>query len=357
MYTKLESLRGVAACLVALGHSRFTYGESPIVFVQNNYIFVDFFFILSGFVIAFVYSNKIREGMSFRSYFILRFGRIYPLHFFVLLMFVPVILLKQYLYSIGIGIEDPSVNNNIYTFLLNITLLHSMGLHNTLTWNEPSWSISVEFFTYMAFYFLSLSLDKKNNLLTPLLISIICYGILINLGRKEWDIATDFGFIRCMAAFYIGVLIYRIKKYNLLIDNIKKNVYLYEILSVTFAVVGVTLAGEYPLLNLFSIISLSLVVLIFSSTENGIIGNILNMNILRKIGAWSYSIYMLHWFIFGGITNLIEDLLKYDLNEPLGIYSVIANILLLFITIYISRFTYKYIETVFRKLAKQKVNP
>ena len=41
--------------------------------------------------------------------------------------------------------------NNSYSFLLNVFLLHSMGLIDYLSWNAPSWSISVEFYTYLVF--------------------------------------------------------------------------------------------------------------------------------------------------------------------------------------------------------------
>ena len=54
IYDKLESLRGVAACCVALHHSPFMLGAQPAGFVASSYLFVDFFFILSGFVMTHV---------------------------------------------------------------------------------------------------------------------------------------------------------------------------------------------------------------------------------------------------------------------------------------------------------------
>ncbi len=41
--------------------------------------------------------------------------------------------------------------NNAYSFVLNLLLLHSMGFIDYLSWNAPSWSISVEFYTYLVF--------------------------------------------------------------------------------------------------------------------------------------------------------------------------------------------------------------
>jgi peptidoglycan/LPS O-acetylase OafA/YrhL len=55
-YKSLESLRGMAALIVALFHSGFYVGEKHIIIAQGE-IFVDFFFILSGFVMACAYTD------------------------------------------------------------------------------------------------------------------------------------------------------------------------------------------------------------------------------------------------------------------------------------------------------------
>jgi peptidoglycan/LPS O-acetylase OafA/YrhL len=354
IFYKLESLRGIAACLVVLLHSSFTFGEASIAFVNNSYLFVDFFFILSGFVMALSFSKKIQNGLPFSAYFILRLGRIYPLHIFMLIVVVPYVIAKQYFYTQGFGGTDQYFDNNVSTFLSNVILIHSMGLHDNLSWNSPSWSISVEFFTYIAFYLLSLSLDSKKSLFTPLIFSIICYGILVSLGRQNLDITYDYGFFRCLGAFYIGVFIFRVKKYEFLNRNICKNINMCEISSVTIAVIGVTLAAEHRLGWVFPIVSFSLVILIFSNQRNGIIGYILNTNMLKKIGVWSYSIYMIHWIVLSISSNVTDVILQYPL-KGLGLYSVVLNIINLTIIILLSRFTYQYIENPFRRLTKQAV--
>src|SRR5215831_2677991 len=72
MFYKLESLRGVAACLVFIHHSPFLVTDQSCGFVTSSYLFVDYFFILSGFVVTHAYRAKILTGMSFRQYFSLR---------------------------------------------------------------------------------------------------------------------------------------------------------------------------------------------------------------------------------------------------------------------------------------------
>src|SRR5947207_14296459 len=81
-FEALDSWRGIAACLVALYHLRL-YSDSPLIalpLLQHSYLFVDFFFVLSGFVIAANYQQRLGEGFSMWRFALLRFGRVYPLH-------------------------------------------------------------------------------------------------------------------------------------------------------------------------------------------------------------------------------------------------------------------------------------
>jgi len=195
LFFKLESLRGVAACLVILFHSSFNFGLLPVAFISNSYLFVDFFFIISGFVMSYAYGGKIKEGLSFKNYIFLRLGRIYPLHLFMLFLWLPYILIKQYMYTSGYGGTDQFEASNLSSFISNLVLLQSMGLHSHLSWNGPSWSISTELFAYVIFYILTFLVDKKNKLVLPIIVPILCYLFLFSLGRNNLNITFDYGFI------------------------------------------------------------------------------------------------------------------------------------------------------------------
>src|SRR5882757_7822109 len=87
-FEALDGWRGVCACLVVLFHF---HGHSPVyssALVRNSYLFVDFFFVLSGFVIAWNYATKLDTWPGVKRFLILRLGRVYPLHLFMLLCFV-----------------------------------------------------------------------------------------------------------------------------------------------------------------------------------------------------------------------------------------------------------------------------
>ena len=79
----LTSMRFLAALFVLLSHLSFLKDNSSysLFFVEDGFIGVTFFFILSGFILAYSYSEKfIRDEVSKRKYFIARIARIYPLH-------------------------------------------------------------------------------------------------------------------------------------------------------------------------------------------------------------------------------------------------------------------------------------
>src|SRR6266576_119115 len=88
-FVVLDSWRGIAACLVALFHleaySHLVYSHlHGVPFLGNSWLFVDFFFVLSGFVIAANYQQRLLDGFGVGRFLLLRLGRLYPLHFAVL---------------------------------------------------------------------------------------------------------------------------------------------------------------------------------------------------------------------------------------------------------------------------------
>ncbi len=354
MFGKLESLRGVAACLVVIFHSSFSFGLEPLAFFDNSYLFVDFFFILSGFVMSFAYADKISDGMPFKKYIFLRLGRIYPLHLFMLLVWVPYILMKQYLYTSGYGGSDQFEKSNIFTFISNVFLVHSMGIHSDLSWNGPSWSISTEFFAYIAFFFVSALIDRKKTLFVPALISIACYMFLYSLGGSSLNITTDYGFFRCLGAFYSGVLLYRLRPMIPNVDSPKALTVL-ELTSIILVVYTVSNAFlSKPFIGL-SLLSFIFTVAVFSNSQSGVFGNLLENKLMRSIGLWSYSIYLIHAIVMLVAANVAEYLLKINMNQAFEYWSVLINIVLLSLIILISKYTYIYVEKHFRDAVKRKV--
>jgi len=355
MFNKLESLRGIAACMVILFHSQFKFGAAPFEFIANCYLLVDLFFVLSGFVMSHAYGDKIGRGLPLTNYIALRLGRLYPLHLFMLFAWLPYVLLKQYLFAHGMGGKDQFVENNLSSFTANLFLVNAMGVNDSLSWNQPSWSIGAEFYTYLVFYATLCLIDRNRQPLIPLLVSGSCYAFLFtHLHNNNFDITYDFGFIRCLAAFYLGVFVYRIRPY--LTQYLRgKKLQALEILAVATTLAAVTFADRDPIILALAIVSFAGVLLAFSSEHDGYLGARLQSGAMRRLGLWSYSIYMTHKLILAITANIVTYVLKDDLSQPFGLLSPLINGGVFIVVLFVSRLTYIHIEQRFRDRVKAMV--
>src|SRR5690242_15244341 len=149
----LNSLRGIAALLTTIFHINIVLssfggglvnGKATSI-VSRMYLMVDFFFILSGFILCYVYANRFEgpvKGKDFKRFTIARFARVYPLHLFSLLLTTLFLFLLHQCGVIVTPILD--AENSGYSFITNLFLLHSMNFHQWFTFTHASWSISTE---------------------------------------------------------------------------------------------------------------------------------------------------------------------------------------------------------------------
>jgi peptidoglycan/LPS O-acetylase OafA/YrhL len=164
---KLDQLTGwrfIAAFGVILCHfSDLLFPNQSAMFLsiwKGMANFVAFFFILSGFILAYNYQSKILEGsVSTRSFLVARFARIYPALIFSLIFSLPVFVF------LNLRLHIPIAQLLIYsasTILLLKTWIPLTNWGNIAQWNGPTWSIETEFFFYLCFPFLVRPLSKLN---------------------------------------------------------------------------------------------------------------------------------------------------------------------------------------------------
>lgn len=140
-FLSLDAFRGLAAIMVVLFHSRFYSSPEPLPFVANSYLFVDFFFILSGFIMAHAYQHRLGDSVGWKRFVVLRLGRLYPLHLFMLFRWLPYILFKWFVYQQEAVGTDPFIVNNFSTFLAHLFLVQSLGVFEQaqqFSWNFPA---------------------------------------------------------------------------------------------------------------------------------------------------------------------------------------------------------------------------
>jgi len=346
----LESLRGLAAITVCLFHFRFSSSIFLInnTFIQNGWIMVDFFFVLSGFVISYGYKDKLINLNNLFSFQFNRFIRLYPLHLITLLLFLNLEFLqfaKEYFTGV-IGEGAAFTNNNFKNFFLNFFLVQAL-FNNDLTFNNPSWSISTEFFTYLLYGLIIIFFKKTYSSI----LIFLCIVILTSLILKgEIQYSNQLSIFRCMFSFFLGCIVC----YSRDIIKISINsffVYLSFLISIYL------ILNLINIQNLFLPISFSLLIFsLISSDKDLLIKKLLNNNILIFIGKISYGIYMIHYFVWITIEQItvligIGDPSKKYLYEP--ILGIIILLIGLFTIIFLSYLSYEFFEKKIMKYRKR----
>lgn len=152
---QLTGLRAVLAWWVVLYHlaepdlAAITLGPFDTL-RTHGYLAVDGFFILSGFILAYVYRDTFANPApgTYVEFLIARLSRIYPVHLVVLALLV-VLFGSAYL---GLGFRARVAERfGLDELLWQVSLLHGWGFSRRLAWNYPSWSISAEWFAYLCF--------------------------------------------------------------------------------------------------------------------------------------------------------------------------------------------------------------
>ncbi|WP_407184973.1 acyltransferase family protein [Bradyrhizobium centrosematis] len=282
-FVVLDFYRFVAALGVFIFHLKLIdTGISPAW--NGSYgLFVDMFFILSGFVISYSYPSDARGVAAYSRFMIRRIARIYPLHLLSLLIFVVLI---------GVGLERTARSTSL-DFLYNILLLQAWGVTDHLSFNSPSWSISAEFFCYLVFPLLMLFARKVQPVVLGVIVAAL-YLILAHGHLPIWQERSqmyganfDYGMLRALPSFLNGILL-------AILFRMSRP---YRHKRMIFA--GIGLFGLSVLvLNVFA--KPDLAILLFSSAilltavGESAFKQFPGACLLGRLGNTSYAIYMLH---------------------------------------------------------------
>lgn len=280
--------------MVALFHLQFSDSKvTQSLFVRNSDIFVDFFFVLSGLVIYHAYENRISTIQELKIFLHKRIRRIYPLHLFVLSLWIVAEVFKFQTSNIINYSSTAFTINNSSTLISQLLLLNSYGIDNTLAWNYPSWSISAEFFAYFIFSLFILLISKRLRLILALLIAFLSLLILFNNTASIVSYTYNLGFIRCLYGFFIGCLVLDTRKFINYIPhkNISSALEVFIIIILVLQVNFLDTINSYVSPLLFGVF-----VFIYSY-DNGCVSKFLQSHVFQLFGKVSYSIYMIHALI------------------------------------------------------------
>lgn len=204
--------------------------------------------------------------------------------------------------------------------------------------NYPSWSISSEMISYLAYGSILLFIPKRISTISFLAVIGGSICTLLYIGTLHLNYTSDFGFLRGFISFFIGVLIF--KSYRQKSFTLNSN---FEYLSIALIIFCFYLMST----NLYSnnyyyaipfFLGFSILVL---TKTNGLISKILEKEIFQFLGRISYSMYLNHGLIIIIIPRILFNLFKFNVN----LFSQTLVILVSMIVVIIfSHFTYLLIE-------------
>lgn len=326
----LTSIRGLFALYVAIYH----IFPRTNAFLANGYLSVDLFFVLSGFIMSYVYSVKFSSNIQINDYLLYikgRFARVYPLYAFI-------IIITSFFYFKN-EIPTPSFKDYIilFSFLQSIT-----DVDNNLI--PHAWSIAVEFIAYLIFPFAMLCLSKRHGFITLAIVTLAAFiGLYMASSKGYWGpldvFSGGFSVVRCLSDYALGIVSFfalqaaREKLNGKVLDALL-------IFLVAFAFATLNFRG----FDLLVVACFALIVPLLSESH-GIVYKLMSFSPLVYLGEISYSIYLIHYplcrklaFIPGWLHNKI--------------WLIDVNYIALLMTVIISIFTYHFIEVPFRSLIR-----
>lgn len=373
-FTEVDGLRGLAALMVAFLHFDVVYSLSENRFINSSWLFVDFFFVLSGFIIAANYSKRINDSFALFSFIALRVGRLWPLHVFILFLYVLVeffifILLRYEVVTLSyMPFQGARYAAGI---IYEVLFLHALPFLPNTSWNSPSWSISVEFVTYIVFGVLILSLPRYRNWLC--VIFIMGSSIVVSLSSEGIESAHEVAIFRCIYGFFVGVLLFSLYSSSGLkvsVSKLRNNTILFSVIEV-LSVISVITFISYAHIHGVSILApflfaLTTLPFLFG---NGVLSRLLRTRLFLSLGNLSYSIYMVHSFIFSILNFSIQlffseyvtrsedkyQFVAYDNANENMMAGNIVFVVTIMIVIFSSALLYRFVELPCRDITKKYI--
>jgi peptidoglycan/LPS O-acetylase OafA/YrhL len=321
----LDGLRGIAAIMVLIYHIFEAYSVNRFeLIIGHGYMAVDFFFVLSGFIVGYAYDSRWQK-MSFGAFLKRRIIRLHPMVVFG--MILGAILFYFGESSIFPLIKDTAIWKMLLYLLLGILLIPTPPSADIRGWQEmhtldaPAWSL---FFEYIANILYGLFIRKFSKAALAVLVGIAACAVIYLTIFVQGDVFGGWtfdgqhlyvGFTRLMYPFFAGLLLFRLKKLASI-----KNALLWCTLLLLAALVIPRIGGETRLwMN--GIYEAAVILIIFPLIVfMGASGNVQRPFIKRLcklLGDMSYPMYLINYPVLYLYTAWIADT-HYTLAESYG---------------------------------------
>lgn len=312
VFATMNGLRGIAAMVVIAYH--WFHG------LPNGYLAVDFFYVLSGFVIAHAYENRLQNGLSLGGFLAVRLIRLYPLYFIGMAASIFVVAASFAAKGVIISAESTAFQSIPFAILM----LPAPGTAELYPLNYPAWSLFYELIANIV-YAASFRIWTTARIITlvivcgvGMIVHQIIVGNLYGDGGFDWP-SFWFGFMRVFFSFPAGILIYRLHVTN---SYTAPRVPSFAIAVLLLAAL-VTSRPEIGPIDVFLVFPL----LVFLSAESEPSARLLPL--FATLGSASYAIYILHEPIHRIVSAVLTKLgMTVGASADMAIFALVIPICL-----------------------------
>lgn len=345
MIDTLTSLRFVFTLMVFGAHCYEIDDFFMSHFFKEGFVGVSFFFVLSGFIIAYNYQNKFLEKKTTkRTFWVARIARIYPLHWLTLLIAA----------ALGNYVVATNAFDWCKHFLASATLTNAYIPESSyfFSFDSPSWSLCCEQLFYFVFPFLVPIVGNYKNLLYAFLVVAIL--MLIGMHYTPESLIKGYWYVNPITRFpdfIAGMLLYQLYTHLKNKNITSRQGSLIEIASIVLFFAFYLYATEIPKVYRYSCyywLPIAFVLITFA-LQRGVISKILSNRYLKIGGEISFSFYLIHLLI-------ITSYLEWQKESSFQIASYISIPVLFCITILLSLISYYYFEKPMNKRVKIVLN-
>lgn len=256
-----------------------------------GYLGVEIFFMISGFVMAYNYQNKIANGeIAFNKYFFKRVKHLWFINFVTLLM----VTVEHFIYFRYTGTTYVASNFDLWHFILNIFLLQYgiTEMPYQYSYNVPAWCLTIELVCYII-YFVIIRSDKNKGYWLMKCISCVLIGLVVLNQRLEYPI-INFDMARGITSYFIGVILCEMYKKYHNIKNIWCNMGIYIYLLISYFAFR-KFGTEWMSGNIYFAILCFAPAVVWITVNNTLVRKLLSIKPIVFLGKISLYIYLLHF--------------------------------------------------------------
>ncbi|WP_020484337.1 acyltransferase family protein [Methylomonas sp. MK1] len=342
----LDGIRGIAALFVITRHTRIFWGHDFF----RSYLAVDLFFILSGFVIAYAYEEKLKnKTISLKNFLLIRLIRLYPVYIFSLILSTLALIAPLVIHR---GLNAAAIFD-----ICNLTFMAALflptqvaGNLNLFPINPVYWSLFFELIANLLYAVTRPYLSNKVLLLAVIISEIMVvasanYNGNLDIGFtwETWAILA--GLFRSIFGFFLGILLYRCKDTTPSLQKKYKELMPYITILIICIILSSPSADKLDFIIDIIIVTtvFPTLVILASQGKSKVIEPSLSI-----LGSASYPIYLIHI----PIGHIISGIFKEHIVDTTPISGTILTLSLISFSVWLE----KAYDLPIRRLLSNKIS-